>query len=76
MNKKQFRKKLSLNKTTVTDLSAQEQGNVKGGGTYASCYFTCEPCGNTMLERTCLPCPFVQTVYESCMPWDCDGPEY
>ncbi len=32
MKKKEFKKKLSLNKQKITGLNKQEQANIKGGG--------------------------------------------
>lgn len=71
MKTKRFDRKLNLNKKTVSNLAKGDMGGVKGGGaTYNTCYYTCESCDTRL--NTCLPCPDIQTEYETCYTgWCC-----
>ena len=71
MKTKKFNKRLTLNKKTVSDLNDKEMKDLHGGaGTFGSCAYTCSPCDTRF--QTCLPCPRIQTEYETCFTgWCC-----
>lgn len=79
MKTKKFKKKLSLNKRTVSNLHHEALSSVRGGAgvfdTVKSCMDTCD---DKCIERTYPPTECVddcgprRTEWESCFP-TCDG---
>ncbi len=70
MKKKQLKKKLALNKKTISDLNTREMRTLRGGEwTRLTCYYTCKDCDTQM--ETCWICPALQTEYETCVPGWC-----
>lgn len=65
MKQKRFKKKLALNKETVSDLNSREMSHLRGGEwTRQTCYRTCKDCDTAM--QTCMLCPVFETEYETC----------
>jgi hypothetical protein len=67
--KKKIKKKLKLNKTTISSLNNQDQLRVKGGATMQA---TCETqaCGTCVLTvtcNTCITCEYCPTL-AACVP--------
>jgi len=76
MKKKKFTRKLSLKKTTISNLSSQEMEVAEGGGTYYTCASVCTCYPVCTIYRTncnsCAPCESVDTgCYPNCTAFPC-----
>jgi len=69
MKPKKLGKKLLLKRETIVNLKKQEMFNLKAG-VEPTRYLTCQPC-DTMMQ-SCLPCPAVNTLGDSCYTGGCD----
>jgi natural product precursor len=68
MKQKKFGKKLTLNKSTVTNLDNRAMNHLQGGTTFGTCAYTCEDPCTTRLNPTCKGCPFILTFGATCEP--------